>query len=163
MISYFHLFRSSIFISEDFRSLLALAKSLGGGGVPERSGLHPPRTCAPSPGASRIDPKFNHFFDRFSIPFSDRFGVHLGLIWEPKSTPNRPKMHLQTLSLSKTWIFTKHYKNQWILMIFDTVLEPFWIPFGLHLGAKTDPKSTQHASPNLITFKNINIHETLQK
>ena len=87
--------------------------------------------------------------------FFINFGPIFGPIWEPfwtlfgvKNRPSSIKMSSQTLSASKMWIFTKPFKNQWNLMIFDSKIDPK-TPQD---GSKTGPRGFQKRSFFIFLF-----------
>ena len=73
-------------------------------------------------------------------PILDLLGAQIG--------PNLIQQALQSLFISKTWIFTKTFKNQWNFMIFHSKMDPKTTQD----QAKTAPRRSQRPSFFIVIF-----------
>ena len=110
-----------------------------------------PRTCARSPGPPKIDQKSIQKSVVFLIDFTSILVPILAPILDPLGAqigPNLIQQALQTLFVSKTWIFTKTFKNQWNFMIFHSKMDPKTTQD----QAKTAPRRSQRPSFFIVIF-----------
>ena len=94
----------------------------------------PKSTKNPSKNQSFFLIDFTSILVSILAPILDPLGAQIG--------PNLIQQPLQTLFVSKTWIFTKTFKNQWNFTIFHSKMDPKTTQD----QAKTAPRRSQRPS-----------------